>query len=560
MTEPHPYWPRHLPRHLTCPRLTLWQMLNDTVQRYPDQPAVRFFGAGLTYRQFAEQVEQLAGWLVEAAGVRRGDRVMVYLQNSAQWMVAHYAIQRADAVVVPVSPMNRGPEVAHYLSDSGARVVICGQELMAELEAALPPGGIDAIVSVAYSDYLPQTPEYDLPAWITAPAQAVPGTVAWADALARDLRAGPPQAQPDDICALPYTSGSTGKPKACVHTHASLMHNIAGQALWHVAAAGTPFLGLVPMYHVSGMMHSLHLPVYSGGTVVVLPRWDRRLGLQLLHREQIGHASIPPTAVIDILSKDDWREYDLTALRRITAGGASMPLEVWDRMEAAWGIPFIEGYGLTETAATTHLNPVFRPRQRSGGVPFFDTECRIIDPDTGVVLPQGESGEVVVRGPQLFQGYWNRPDDTAAVFLEIEGKRWFRTGDIGHCDDEGYVFITDRAKRMINASGLKAYPAEVEAALYAHPLIQEVCVIGVPDDYRGETVKVFVIPTAAGRDQLTAEDLIAWSKQRMAAYKYPRQVEFVDSLPKSPVGKILWRELQEAEVAKQRRQRDPQSA
>ncbi len=542
-----PYWPRHLPPHLTLPRLTLWQMLVDTARRFPDQPVVNFFGHEIPYREFVEQAEALAGWLVHEAGVKRGDRVMVYLQNSAQWMLAHFAIQRVDAVLVPVSPMNRAPEVAHYLADSGARVAICGQDLLPQLQAAAGEQPLDAIVVATYRDCLPEHPEYDLPDWLLAPREPQAGTTAWHEALACERRAPAPQADPQDVCALPYTSGSTGKPKACIHTHASLMHNIAGQALWHVMSPGTPCLGLVPMYHVSGLMHALHLPVYSGGTVVVLPRWNRRLGLQLLHRERIGHASLPPTAIIDIFSKDDWRDYDLSALRRVTAGGASMPREVWDRMESAWGLPFIEGYGLTETAATTHLNPVFRPRQRSGGVPFFDTEAAVIDPESGQRLAQGETGEIVVRGPQLFQGYWNRPEATAEVFIELDGRRWFRTGDIGHADDEGYYFITDRAKRMINASGLKVYPAEVEAAMYAHPLIQEVCVIGAPDAYRGETVKVFVILTAEGRGTLTAEDLIAWCRERMAAYKYPRIVEFVDSLPKSAVGKILWRELQEAE-------------
>lgn len=542
-----PYWPRHLPRHLTLPRLTLWQMLVDTAERYPEQAAVKFFGHVITYREFVEQAEALAGWLVHEAGVERGDRVMVYLQNSAQWMIAHFAIQRADAILVPVSPMNRAAEVAHYLADSGAQVAICGQDLLSQLQAASSQQPLKATVLVTYRDCLPPTPDYELPEWLLAERESHAGTTPWHEALQCTSWAPAPQAQPEDICALPYTSGSTGKAKACVHTHASLMHNIAGQALWHVMAPGTHCLGLVPMYHVSGQMHALHLPVYSGGTVVVLPRWNRRLGLELLARERIGHASLPPTAIIDIFSQDDWRQYDLSALRRVTAGGASMPREVWERMESAWGLPFIEGYGLTETAATTHLNPIFRPRQRSGGVPFFDTEAAVIDPETHELLPQGETGEIVVRGPQLFQGYWNRPEDTAEAFVELNGKSWFRTGDIGHADEEGYYFITDRAKRMINASGLKVYPAEVEAAMYAHPLIQEVCVIGVPDAYRGETVKVFVIPTAEGRERLTAEDLIAWCRERMAAYKYPRIVEFVDSLPKSAVGKILWRELQEAE-------------
>ena len=549
MTTPTPYWPAQLPRHLAKPAITLSRALEHTAERHPRQPAFRFFGNGLDYRAFLAQVHAFAGWLARHAGVRRGDRVALYLQNSPQWLIAYYGTLRADAVAVPINPMNRGAEVAHYLADSGARVLVCAQDLMDEVDSATA-GTLEAVVVATYSDHLGADHGYALPDWLTAPRRRFAGATAWVDVIA--AAAAPPasQALPQDICCLPYTSGSTGLPKACMHSHASLMHNIAGLALWHWIAPATPFLSLSPMYHVAGLAHSVHLPMYTGGTAVVLPRWDRRLALELLSRERIGHASIPPTALIDLLAADDLQRYDLSSLRRITAGGATMPADVWDRVERALGLPFVEGYGMTESGATTHNNPINRPKRQCLGVPFFDTRALVIDPVSRQPLGPHEQGEIVVDGPQLFHGYWNRPQDTAAAFVEIDGARYLRTGDVGHMDEEGYFFITDRAKRMINASGFKVWPAEIEAVLYAHPHVREACVVGVADPYRGETVKAVIVCNEAGRGVLTAEALIEWTRQRMAAYKYPRIVEFADSLPKSPVGKILWRELQEAENAR----------
>jgi fatty-acyl-CoA synthase len=223
---------------------------------------------------------------------------------------------------------------------------------------------------------------------------------------------------------------------------------------------------------------------------------------------------------------------------------------VWTRLHDALGLPFIESYGMTETAATTHINPIHAPKPQSVGIPFFDTDAIIADLDTLHPLAAGEHGEILVRGPQMFRGYWQRDEETAQAFAQVEGRRYYRSGDIGYFDEQGYWFITDRLKRMINAAGLKVWPAEVERKLYAHPAVQEACVIGTPDPYRGETAKAVIVLRAASRGKVSEQDIIDWSRGCMAAYKYPRVVEFVDALPKSPVGKILWRELQERENAR----------
>ena len=548
-TLPASYWPRHLPRHLEVPFTTIGQNLEISARRFPRHAAIHSFGSGMSYTQLLDEVERFAGWLTRRTGVKRGDRVMLNLQNSAQWIIAYYGTLRADAVVVPVNPMNRSAELAYYLGDSGACVAVCAQDLVGQLETAAAGTALRQIIVATYSDYIQQPHDYVLPDWLCGPRQAACAHAVWADVMAANERPGPALAEPDDVCVLPYTSGSTGVPRACIHTHRTFMHNTAGLALWHWTALGTAFLCLAPLYHGGGLADSGDLPIFVGGTLVILPRWDRELALRLISREKIGHAAIPPTAVIDLLAHPDLAQYDLTCLRRIASGGAAMPGEVCKKLKETLGLDFIEGYGLTETAATTHNNPIDRPKRECLGVPFFDTESLVVDPVSLTPLLPGEQGEILVSGPQLCKGYLNRPDETAAAFVEVNGRRYLRTGDIGRTDEEGYFFMTDRAKRMINASGYKVWPAEVESVLYQHPGVKEVCVIGTHDAYRGETVKALVIPHAAVRDTLTAEALIAWSRERMAAYKHPRIVEFTDQLPKSPAGKILWRELQEAENA-----------
>jgi fatty-acyl-CoA synthase len=276
----------------------------------------------------------------------------------------------------------------------------------------------------------------------------------------------------------------------------------------------------------------------------VLPRWDRRAAARAIARHRVTHWANIPTMVIDLLSGDDLDRYDLGSLRYIGGGGAPMPDAVGRRLKELFGLSYVEGYGLTETAAPTHVNPMNAPRLRCLGIPFIGTHARVIDPETRAVLPPGEAGEIVVRGPQLFMGYWRQPEATAAAFVEIDGERYFRTGDLGLRDADGYYHLTDRLKRMINASGFKVWPAEVEALLHRHPAIRETCVIASRDPYRGESVKALVVLHESHRAQVAPEDIVAWSREHMAAYKVPREVVLVDELPRSATGKVLWRRAQ----------------
>jgi fatty-acyl-CoA synthase len=547
VSGPAAYWPPHLPRRLPRPATTLAYNLEVAASRYGERTAIAFFGRELSYRNFHAQANAFAGWLQKRAGVGRGDRVLLFLQNSPQWLVACYGALRADAVVVPANPMHRAEELRHVIEDSGARVAVCAQDLAETAIAAAGSTGLRSLVVAAYSDYLPERPEFALPEWLTAPRRAASGAVPWAAAIDAGEAPDAPRAGPEDFCLLPYTSGSTGRPKGCVHTHRSFMHTAAGLAMWHGQTPASVFLAVPPMYQVSGLANSVNCPIFAGGTIVPLPRWDPFLALQSIERYRATHVALAPAACIDLLASADLARHDLSSVRRITSGGSPMPEEVWKRLRDALGLPFIEAYGMTEAAATTHINPVERPKPQCLGVPFFDTEARIVDPATLAPLQPGEPGEILVRGPQLFEGYWRRPEETAAAFVAIDGARWYRSGDIGRVDEEGYFFMTDRLKRMINAAGHKVWPAEIETKLFEHPDVLEACVVGARDARRGETVKALVVLRPESRGRVGEADIVAWSRERMAAYKYPRIVEFVDALPKSPVGKVLWRTLQTRE-------------
>jgi fatty-acyl-CoA synthase len=324
------------------------------------------------------------------------------------------------------------------------------------------------------------------------------------------------------------------------------MSNAVGQQ-WGHGGPETMALGVVPMFHITGMMYLVLGPIYSGATIVVMPRWDRELAGRLISQHRISHWTCIPTMVIDLFGSPNYKSFDLSSLRFISGGGAAMPHAVAQRLLDEFGLTFVEGYGLTETAAPSHSNPPERAKLQCLGMPIFGVDSRVIDPVTLEELPPGEVGEIITHGPMVFQGYWCHPDATAAAFIEFEGKRFFRTGDLGRMDEDGYFFITDRLKRMINASGYKVWPAEVELLLYKNTAVQEACIIAAKDAYRGETVKAVIVLRTDAKGRTTEQDVVDWCREHMAAYKVPKIVEFVDSLPKSGSGKVMWRLLQDRE-------------
>lgn len=551
MSDLHlPHWPPHAPRHLWVPETHLYRNVEVSAMRFPAKPFVIFYDTVITYRRFQDETERIAGWLQQRCGVKRGDRVLLYLQNSPQFMAAYYAILRADAVVVPVNPMNLTQELRHYVHDSGARVAFAAQELYPRLQPLLGQG-LDHVLVATYSDYLEQPTDLPLPDFVAAPRRALsdPGAVAWAEVLAAGLQPGPIEAGPDDLAVMPYTSGTTGHPKGCMHSHRSTMFNTVAGGVWGQVNQGGVGLAVLPMFHVTGMQANLNGTIFNGTTVVLLPRWDRDAAARCVEKHRITGMALITAMVIDFMANPRLDSYDLSSLRRIAGGGAAMPRAVALALEQRLGMKYGEGYGMTETMAATHGNPPDRPKEQCLGMPIFDVDARVVDPATLQELPQGQTGEIIVHGPQLMQGYWNRPEATAEAFVHIEGQRFLRTGDLAYVDEEGYFFFVDRLKRMINAAGFKVWPAEVEALLYQHPAIQEACVIAAHDPRRGETVKAVVVLKPAHVGQVSEQQIADWAHEHMAAYKAPRIVQFADNLPKSGTGKVMWRTLQEQEKA-----------
>lgn len=539
------FWPKGLPRHMSVPETNLFYNAEVSARRYPNKPYLLFYDTPISFSGFKDEAERLAGYLQQECGVKAGDRVLLTMQNSPQFVIGFYAILRANAVVVPVNPMNLAGEMRHYVADSGAATALVAQDLYSRIQPWLADG-LKHIVVACYSDYLRQPTELKLPEFVAAPRAEIraAGVTLWADALARNLAPTELSAGPDDLCVMPYTSGTTGKPKGCMHSHRTAMHTLVAGVQWFGLQQDATYLAVLPFFHVTGMQGSMNGPLFSGSTVVLLPRWDRAAAAQLIERYRVTSWTAIPTMVIDFLMNPRIGDYDLSSVTRMSGGGAAMPEAIARNLQDR-GITYVEGYGLSETIAPTHINPPERAKKQCLGIPIFDVDARVVDPESLAELPPGEVGEIVVHGPQVFLGYWNQ--DSRDAFVAIDGQRFFRTGDLGRTDPDGYFFMVDRLKRMINASGYKVWPAEVEAMMYQHPAIQEACVIAASDPHRGETVKCLVSLKEAFRGRVTTQEIIEWASQNMAAYKYPRIVEFVEALPKSATGKVQWRALQERE-------------
>ena len=559
----HRFWPHRLPRALTPPATSLWHNLAISALRYPDKAALVFFGRVFSYAEVMRQAERLAACLHEL-GVKKGDRVVLDMQNCPQLVIAHFAILRANAVVVPVNPMNRAEELKHYIVDPDAKVAITTADLAGEIarasNALAPAERLSHMIVTHFGDAFDvkvqgdNAPPPSWTEWLTTrhPPPLLDGgkVMGWEDALATKADPPPHTVGPEDLALLPYTSGTTGLPKGCMHPHKGIMHNAVASSLW---GNGTPegiSLCVVPMFHITGIVSIMHASIYTGSSLVIMPRWDRELAGRLISRWRCTNWTNIPTMVIDLMGSPNFAQYDLSSLVAIGGGGAAMPQAVAQRLLEQFNLRYVEGYGLTETAAPSHTNPMDRPKQQCLGIPFMSTDARVVDPETLAEVASGEQGEIIVCGPEVFQGYWKRPDATKAAFIEFEGKRFFRTGDLGRVDEDGYFFITDRLKRMINASGFKVWPAEVELLMFRHPAVQEACVISTRDAYRGESVKAVVVLRESHQGKVGEQDIIAWCRENMAVYKVPRVVEFVAALPKSGSGKVMWRLLQEAEAAK----------
>jgi fatty-acyl-CoA synthase len=527
--------------------------LQKQAEARPEAVGLNYLGSAYTWRELADKASALAGAL-QSIGVAKGDRVALFMQNCPEFVVSFYALMGCGAVATLLNPMNKAREVAYCVSHAQAKVAIASADIAGEFvkanELLEPAARLEHLVAFPMSEAIGDESLVPTPwqKWLctSVPVPELPGgqshdlyqLIAQNNAfVAADVAA-------DDLALLMFTSGTPGSPKACMHSNATILPNVMAQHLWQDINPGDSLLVVVPMFHITGLVGGLLGAVYAGGKVVLLPRWDRRLAASLISSEKVTHWTNIPTMVIDLLAEPDLDQFDLSSLRFIGGGGAQMPEAIAERLLKQFGLKFVEAYGLTETAAPTHINPCHAPRQQCLGIPHINTRAMILDTDKMREAELGELGEIVVAGPQVFLGYWQNPEATNDVFVEIDGQRWFRTGDLGRMDEDGYFYIADRLKRMINASGFKVWPAELEGLLHQHEAIQEVCVISKTDPYRGQSVKAAIVLRSDAPKDITEKDIITWCRDNMAVYKVPRDIEFVEALPKGATGKILWKVLQ----------------
>jgi long-chain acyl-CoA synthetase len=492
--------------------MNLADSLARTAAAHPDRVAIRLGEDTLSYRDLDDASARVAG-LLATRSIGAGDSVGIMLPNVPQFAAVYFGVLRAGGVVVPMNPLLKAREVAYYLGDSGAPVIFAWSASSAEAELGAKEAKAAAIVvdPATFGDVL-------------ATATPAPQVVD---------RAG------DDTAVVLYTSGTTGRPKGAELTHANLIKNaeVFGRDLLQIGPDDVIFGGL-PLFHSFGQTCTLNTAVAAGASLTVLPRFDPAQALRMLADDHATVFAGVPTMYSALLQVPDRGDFDVSALRVCVSGGAAMPVEVLRQFEDAFGCIVLEGYGLSETSPVASFNHPGRERKPGSiGTPIRDVEMRVVDA-AGNALPQGEVGEIAIRGHNIMKGYWHKPDATADA---ISADGWFRTGDVGRVDEDGYYYIVDRKKDLIIRGGYNVYPREIEEVLYEHPAVAEAAVIGLPDAELGEEIGAAVVVKPGL--SVTADGLRAFVKAQVAAYKYPRRVWFVEALPKGPTGKILKREI-----------------
>ncbi|HRA52060.1 MAG TPA: long-chain fatty acid--CoA ligase [Thermoflexales bacterium] len=545
-----------VPSTLVYPDQPLQHFLEQAARAHGDRVATVFFKGKLTYAQLNALADRFAAGL-QSLGVKKGDRVAVLLPNSPQFIIAFYGALKAGATVVPTNPLYTADELARQVNDSGADTLICLSKFWSTVDAARKTMKARNIIVTNIKEYFPPltkllfTLAREKKDGHRADLPNDPGVRRWSAVMsAAPAQPEPVALNPSDLAVLQYTGGTTGVPKGAMLSHGNLVSNALMVKNWSLAReAQEIMLGVIPFFHVYGLTVGMNMSIASAATMVLLPRFDLVDVLRTIDKERPTFFPGVPTMYIAINNHKGVKDYDLRSVRACISGAAPLPLEVSKAFEALSGGKLVEGYGLSEASPVAASNPLNGERREGIGLPFPDTLMRLVDIESGerdVAL--GDPGEIIIQGPQVMQGYWQRPSDTASVIRN----GWLYTGDIGTMDADGYFKIVDRKKDMIIASGFKIYPREVEEIVYAHPKVKEAVVVGIPDKYRGETVKLYVV--VKDGETLTAEDLHAYCKEHLTNYKRPAMIEFRDSLPKTMIGKMLRRVLVEEERVKQRAQ------
>ncbi|SHL05295.1 long-chain acyl-CoA synthetase [Pseudonocardia thermophila] len=525
-------------------------MFRSSVERNPNGDAIRYFDGRISLRELDELTDAFAAALLDT-GFTKGDRVALYLQNVPQFVIAQIGTWKAGGIAVSVNPMNRERELELLLRDSGARVLVCLQSLYRDV-AATVLGNTDVQTVITTSELEYQT-RNDQRVFSGVERISCEGTLDMAELLARCAGRRPPTVElaPDDVAFLTYTSGTTGPPKGAMTTHRNVVFNAQAYRDWIGLGQDDVILGVAPLFHITGLVGHIAISLLIGAPLVLMYRLDPTLTIETIRDERATFTVGSITVFIALMNAPNADKDALASLTKIYSGGAPIPPSTVKAFQSTFGHYIHNIYGLTETTSPSHAVPLGAQApvdEASGalsvGVPIYNTIVRIVG-DDGQDLPPGEIGELVTSGPQVVAGYWNKPEETEKA---LPGGA-LHTGDVGYMDENGWFYIVDRKKDQINAGGYKVWPREVEDVLYEHEAVREAAVVGVPDPYRGETVKAFV-SLRPGRTA-TADELIAFCKERMAAYKYPRQIEFLDEIPKTVTGKLLRRELRAREQQKQ---------
>jgi len=534
-----------VPRSIDYPDITLPQLFERTAGRYPDRVVTIFSGKKLRYRDVKRQIDSFAAGL-RALGVQPGERVAIMLPNVPQFLVAFYGALQSGAVVVPTNPLYTQHELEHQLGDAGVSVVVTLDQLFPKVQMALPYTQTRTVICTSIADALPvqRQPVYA----IKRRRQGVhlvkrAGIVHRFDSLLAHRPEGvAPSIKPDALAVLQYTGGTTGRSKGAMLSHRNLVANAVQAYQWQADSqqddAGS-ILCVAPFFHVYGMTVGMNLGVVAGASLILAPRFDAKEVAALAEKYRPAYLPGVPTMFVALSQVPGVSPRQFRSLRACMSGAAPLPAEVQARFEALSGARVVEGYGLTEAGPVTHCNPLGDVRSGTVGVPWPDTDACVTNPETWKPLPPGAIGELTVAGPQVMMGYWNREQETRDVLRD----GWLHTGDIASMDGDGYFRIVDRKKDLIIAGGYNVYPREVEDVLYSHPGVLEAAVVGAPSEYRGETVKAFVVLREG--TEVSAQELILFCRHQLAAYKVPRLVEFRSELPKSLIGKILRRQLRD---------------
>ncbi|MGA2973588.1 MAG: long-chain fatty acid--CoA ligase [Candidatus Bathyarchaeia archaeon] len=529
-------WPKNVPHSIDYAKIPLGEILRGLAAKSQERPAVYFSDREITYRELDKLADRF-GAALQDVGIRKGDRVAIYLPNLPQFVFAYYGALRVGAIVVTASPLYKERELAHILTDSGAKVLLCLDKLYPYVDSVKEKTQLSQVFTTSASDYLPNHPTPSPP----SDAKDLCTCLAGYNSHPKTVQIDPRK----DLALLQYTGGTTGVPKGAMLTHYNLVVNAVQFSSWLGMTMGAEVhLSVLPFFHIYGMTVAMNVPVYTSSAMILIPDGrDIAAILQAVDTYKPTFFCGVPAMYIALINQPDIRQHDLRSIRVCVSGASPLPVRVQREFEALTGGRLVEGYGLTETSPVTHVNPLDEPgKNRSGsiGIPISDTEAKIVDLDTGVnEPPPGTVGELVIRGPQVMTGYWNNPGETKMAIRD----GWFYTGDIAVMDSDGYFRLVDRKKDMINVSGLKVWPREVEDVLYEHPAVKEATAVAVIDQTSGEAVKAFVVLKEEFKGKIAADTLITFCKDKIADYKAPKVVEFRDALPKSSVGKILRREL-----------------